>query len=89
MAGGNERLSTATTLDSNVIKYHQENLMRERELYAISEAGDDIETAEQRVHNARSRRESLWRQLAEVRERVRIGSEMHRVLQKQLHHVNG
>lgn len=64
--------------------------MRERELlYAISEAGDDIEMAEKRAHNARSRRESLRRQLGEVRERVRIGSEMHRVLQKQLHHVDG
>lgn len=64
--------------------------MRERELlYATSEAGDDIETVEQRAHNPRSRRESLRRQLAEVRERLRIGSEMHRVLQKQLHHVDG
>lgn len=55
--------------------------MKERELlYAISEAGDNVEMAEKRVQDARSRRETLRRELEEVRERVRVGGEMDKVL---------
>lgn len=89
MARAGGRLSTAMVLYGNATKYHQENLMKERELlYAISEAADDIDVAEQRVQDARSRRENLRRELEEVRERVRVGGEMDRVLQRQLHQVD-
>ncbi|BCS27284.1 uncharacterized protein APUU_60332A [Aspergillus puulaauensis] len=89
MARAGGRLSTAMVLYGNATKYHQENLMKERELlYAISEAADDIDVAEQRVQDARSRRENLRRELDEVRERVRVGAEMDRVLQRQLHQVD-
>ncbi len=90
MAGAGGRLSTARILYGNATKYHKENLMKERELlYAISEAGDNVEMAEKRVQDARSRRETLRRELEEVRERVRVGGEMDKVLQRQLHHVGG
>lgn len=89
MAGAGGRLSTAMALYGNATKYNQENLIKEHELlYAISEAGDDLDVAEQRVQDARSRKENLRRELEEVRERVRVGGEMDRVLQRQLHHVD-
>lgn len=90
MAEAGGLLSTARILYGNATKYHQENLMKERELlYAISEAGDNVEMGEKRVQDARSRRETLRRELEEVRERVRVGVEMDKVLQRQLHHVGG